>query len=294
MKTTIEQKPSLSAVKLHAAHCRGKSSLPILSTCLVSAVGDSTEYVSTDLDSWLKSARTDRVSSTGAACVPAKRFAECLASCKNSVDLELVSAGKTIVDKKEVENFNLAVRNGSTFSVPAMPAAEFPPMPAVAIGQASFSIGADQLNHDLARVAFAMSSESTRYVLNGVYFEISPITKAKTDVGLLNLVATDGRRLALQEVDGITVKADFGAKNQPIGFIVPSAAVEMILKLTARETSPVYITFGVAKKGESAVYVQFDFSRKDGTQLRYITRLVDGNFPAYRQVIPLDSKFSAI
>jgi hypothetical protein len=138
-----------------------------------------------------------------------------------------------------------------------------------------------------------MSEDVSRYVLNGVYFEITPITKAKTDVGLLNLVATDGRRLALQEVDGITAKADFGTKNQPKGYIVPSAAVEMLLKVTARETSAVDITFGQLKKGDCKAYAQFAFQRKDGTQLRYVTRLVDGNYPAYRVIMPKDPQFSA-
>lgn len=261
MNITIATNELKAALSRAQGITNGKSgTLPILSTVLLEAEqtpeGGRLTVRAYDLELGLCSHHACEIKEPGAVAVPAKALYE-IAKALSEMTVKL----------KSTANNRLEITSGSSsFKLAGQNAADFPAMPAPE-AQAYQQMERQPFKLALDSVMFAMSSDETRYNLNGVYAEATPCG--------LDLVATDGHRMALYKLD---CDKHFGLKPNK-GAIISRKAVTELRKLMAEETAaPAELAFA-----ESGLTY-----RRQG--LTFTARLVDGSFPAYGQVIPKESK----
>jgi DNA polymerase-3 subunit beta len=235
-----------------------KSTMPILSHVLLEARKDQIIVSATDLDLAVSSEHTEgcEVLKDGALAVSARHLYEIVRA--------LPEQQATL---KKAHNNYLEVRSGpSEFRIVGLPAEDFPALPRfekVPFGE----IDAKLLLDMIERTFFAVSTDETRYNLNGVFFEPS--------ADALRLVATDGHRLSLVERPA---GGAFGLKK---GVILPKKGLQELRKLLAEA-----VEAGAEKGGETKLgFVENSaVVRRPGVTLSM--RLIEGLFPDYRQVIP--------
>lgn len=239
MKLTIP-KQDLARVMTNVGRVvEARNTIPILSHVLLDADADGLRVVGTDLDIVATSTAPAGVITHGAICVDAKLLS----------DIVKKAAVETI--SLELDGDRLKIISGrGKFTLQTLPAADFP----------SFADGSYDAEFELdiaalfAPVAFAMSTEQTRFYLCGVFF----VGKD----GTFTAVATDGHRLSRNAVDG---EASFG------GIIVPSKMVDLLPKGVVT----------VSVSGEKIRFVSGDFS--------LTSKLIDGTYPDYPRVIPMNN-----
>lgn len=230
-----------------------KSSLPILSNILVEATEDNIVLTTTDLDIGITSKILVKPQITGAITIPAKKFSDII---KELPDNETISVS---VKKNNLVNIECGK---SIFKIMGLPKEEFPQLPEFK-DKDSLVLQQKKLKSMMRLTAFAISHDESRYVLNGVLFVIKPT--------YIRLVATDGRRLAMVE-DKIQLPKTLERK-----FIVPTKAVNELDK-SLNEEGDVKIFFS-----ENQIF--FDMGKT-----RLVSRLIEGEFPNYEQVIPKEAK----
>ncbi|MCS7089208.1 MAG: DNA polymerase III subunit beta [Verrucomicrobiota bacterium] len=258
MNLTIAKEHLLAG--LHAVQnvAGGRTTLPILQNVLLQAEPGELRLTGTDLDLWIACAVSATVGRSGATTVPARKLVGIVRELSGA-ELELE------VD----ERYTCSLRSGpSYYRLRGISPEEFPPAPVFPQGR-EVDIPREALAGMLRKTAYAVSTDESRYVLNGVFFSLR---EAK-----LTLVATDGRRLALVEQElavpeGVT--ADF---------ILPSKAVHEVSRLVPGE-GDTRLRFGENQ-------VAFEFAGGQGSRIQMVSKLVEGNYPNYRQVIPSESKF---
>ena len=234
-----------------------KSTMPILSHVLLEVQKSGELTVSaTDLDVAVQGQhRCESVAKEGKVAVPARNL------------FEIVKAlPETTASLRKTQNNYLEVRSGSAeFRIVGLPAEDFPTLPKPE--KVPFvEIDAATMLGLIERTAFAVSTDETRYNLNGVFFE--------PQGGKLRLVATDGHRLALAEAD---VPGDFKLKK---GVILPKKGLFELKKLLAEA-----VEGGEEKPAAELGFVESSaVVRRAGVTL--VMRLIEGTFPDYRQVIP--------
>ncbi|MFH1094085.1 MAG: DNA polymerase III subunit beta [Candidatus Omnitrophota bacterium] len=241
----------MSAIQTVEGAVATKTTLPILSNVLIEAHKDMIIFNATDLDIGIIYKAKAEVQEEGTITVPAKRFADIIK--------ELPEGDVSINVRK---NFNMLIDCAEcSFRLIGLPKEEFPNIPKFNNKE---SIIMDQLllKKLLKKVSFAMSRDETRYVLNGTMFSF----KNKS----ITLVATDGRRLALTEVK-IPIEID---KKE---IIIPIKTINELNKIL-KEDGQVKIIF-------TDNQVAFEIN---GTVI--ISRLIEGEFPNYEQVIPKEKK----
>jgi DNA polymerase III subunit beta len=228
-----------------------KSTMPILSHVLLEATKGTQLHVSaTDLDVSVSSDHPCEVTKDGRVAVPAKQLYEIVKAMPEK-DVLL----------KRAPNGWLEVRSGAAeFKIVGLPAEDFPALPRFEKVQL-VKVDPQVLLQMIDLTSFAVSSDETRYNLNGVYFEPSP--------GSLKTVATDGHRLSLAER---AMEADFHVKK---GVILPRKGLAEMKKLLLEAAD------GEVKLGfvDSSAVLQ----RPD---VKLVMRLIEGVFPDYKQVIP--------
>jgi DNA polymerase-3 subunit beta len=233
-----------------------KTTMPILSHVLVEAKGAKTLHISaTDLDISISSEHECEVLKEGALAVSAKHLYEIVRSLPE----------KEVTLKKAHNNY-LEVRSGpSQFRIVGLAPDDFPVLPRfekvpfVAVDPAA-------LLEQIDRTSFAISTDETRYNLNGVFFEPSH--------GLLRLVATDGHRLSLSER---AAPGDFALKR---GVILPRKGLHELKKLLQEA-----VESGAEKpEGKLGFVENAAIFGRPGVVLAM--RLIEGLFPDYKQVIP--------
>jgi len=151
----------------------------------------------------------------------------------------------------------------SKFNLPVLPAGDFPVMSTDTSG-ARFTLPKEDLARLIDKTRFAVSTEETRYYLNGLYLH----TVAEAGIPLLRAVATDGHRLALAETP-----APEGAAGGP-GVIVPRKTVDQVRRLLDDGSGPVEVMVSPQK-------IRFEFGQASLT-----SKVIDGAFPDYMRVIP--------
>jgi DNA polymerase-3 subunit beta len=234
-----------------------KSTMPILSHVLLEAKKGTELVVSaTDLDLAVSSEHACEVLKEGAVAVSARHLYEIVRALpEQSVTL------------RKAQNNYLEVRSGpSEFRIVGLPAEDFPALPK--FDKVPFAdVKAEVLLEMIERTFFAVSTDETRYNLNGVYFEPSGET--------LRLVATDGHRLSLVERDlGVT----FGGLKR--GVILPKKGLQELKKLLGEA-----VESGEEKPEAKLGFVENSaIFRRPGVVL--VMRLIEGLFPDYKQVIP--------
>ncbi len=233
-----------------------KSTMPILSHVLLEARKGTELHVSaTDLDLSVSSEHKCEVLKDGAVAVSAKHLYEIVRALPE----------QTVTLKRASNNY-LEVRSGpSEFRIVGLPAEDFPALPK--FEKVPFvAVDPSEILEMIERTQFAVSTDETRYNLNGVFFEPA--------AGAVRMVATDGHRLSLSErkLDG-----EFGLKR---GVILPKKGLQELRKLLSE----------AAESGEEKPEAKLGFVennaifRRPGVVLAM--RLIEGMFPDYRQVIP--------
>jgi DNA polymerase III subunit beta len=257
MNLTISKEQIINGLQAVQNVVSTRTTLPILSNVLLRAEGDKLEFTATDLDVTIACAVEAKVKKAGASTVPVKRLFGIVRELSNSeIDLE--------VDEKNV----CSVRSGPSFyKINGLSADEFPPMPKFK-EEKKVVFPQETIRGMMKKTSFAISTDESRYVLNGILFSLKDHK--------MTMVATDGRRLALvdEEVD---------ISEQSHGeFIVPAKTVNELNRL-------------LQDKGEVELRYaenQASFNLKDekGSSILIVTKLIEGNYPNYRQVIPAETK----
>lgn len=255
MQLTLPIKPNRNALAFVTGVCNPRTTLPILSCIRLTANPDTGEVAvsATDLDVTLSAVlETETPFPAMDAVVNGKTF---LGLFKRDKNLIVESAESKVV---------IAV-NGSRFNVPTMDKEEFPP-PLKLKTDVTFSVLPVAFAVVLHQVDGAISSDESRYVLNGVFFD------GNGKAGSLILVGTDGRRL---HKAALSVEAWDGFDK---GFILPKPALAHLHKLLKEQPEGVPVKVEV-DAGRTLI-------RVTGSRLTMISKLIDGQFPNYRQVIP--------
>ena len=257
MNLTIAKEQLLAGLQSVQNVVSSRSTLPILSNVLLRADGNRLELTATDLDVTISSSVEATVKKAGATTLPVKKLfgiAKELAS--QEIDLE--------VDEKSF----CSVRAGSSFfKIRGLGPEEFPPLPKFKDDK-KITLPQEKIRSMLKKTAFAISTDESRYVLNGIFFSLKEHK--------LTMVATDGRRLALVDED---VEVGTGSQGE---FIVPAKAVNELTRLL-QDKGEVEITFS----DNQAAFTLKDEKEKT---ILLITKLIEGNYPNYRQVIPAETR----
>jgi DNA polymerase-3 subunit beta len=248
MELVVRKNELLRELQLFQGIVERKNTIPILANVLIEAKGDEVRMLATDLEVALRSRCQASVGKSGSLTLPAKKL------------YEIVKAlPETDVRIEEDKNGVKVAADHFDSRMQTLPREDFPTLPD-ASGKARATLPRNALKEMVAKTHFAITGEDTRYFLNGAKFVLTP--------GSLTLVATDGHRLALVEVKhavGIT---------QDVGVILPKKTLMELGKLLMEGDGDV-----VFESGENHLFFEVG-----GRVL--ISRMIDGQFPAYERVIP--------
>ena len=255
MRLSID-KPSLAKALAHVASVvERRNTIPILSNVLLATKNNELKLTATDLDMELVETVPCRAKGEGATTVPAQMFHEIVRKLADGAEIELARDG---------EQGRLTVASGpARFSLQTLPADDFPSLSVDDLGHA-FSLPAKDLRRLIEKTRFAISTEETRYYLNGIYLHAA-VSGGKP---VLRAVATDGHRLAQVELP-----LPSGAKDMP-GVIVPRKTVVELARLAEDSDGEVRIELSASK------------IRVSGPRVVLTSKLIDGTFPDYERVIP--------
>ena len=256
MQFTIERGALLKALGHVQNVVERRNTIPILSNVLLSAERGQVSFSATDLDMEIVDTAEAAVGVPGQITAPAHTLYEIVRKLPEGADVELKYAAG--------DDPRLNVSAGrSRFALPVLPAGDFPIMSGDHDG-VTFSILRDDLKRLIDKTRFAVSTEETRYYLNGMYLH----TLSEEGSDYLRAVATDGHRLALAEMP-----APDGAAGSP-GIIVPRKTVDQARRLLDDGAGSVEMTVSAAK-------IRFQFGNASLT-----SKIIDGSFPDYGRVIP--------
>ncbi len=258
MQFTIERSILLRSLTHVQGVVERRTTIPILSNVLLQATGGKLGLTATDMDLAIIEGTQADVTQDGSTTVPAHTLYDIVRKLPEGSQVEIRAGG---------EQGQLEIRSGrSKLSLTTLPSEDFPVMTDGDLPH-RFTISAEMLRRLIDRTRFAMSTEETRYYLNGLYFHA-----AETDgAPVLRIVATDGHRLARVEVP-----LPEGAAGMP-GVIVPRKAVAEIRKLIDEVEDDVEIALSETK-------IRFAFGDAVLT-----SKLIDGTFPDYDRVIPFSN-----
>ena len=238
-----------------------KAAMPILSNVLIEAEKDHISLTTTNLDLGIRCRIKADVKDGGSVTLPVKRLATIVRELPN-VDVSFDSSASHQVK---------IASGGSNFRIMGIGAEEFPKLPDSGDDKA-YTLEQGELATMLSNVSYAQSTDETRYILNGVYFNFKD--------GKLALVATDGRRLALVSKEMNVPAASAGA------IILPAKTVAELLRLLGKGEK-LKIAFN-----ERRATFQIDTGKDAGglTDSIYLfSKVVEGNYPNYQQVIPKET-----
>jgi DNA polymerase-3 subunit beta len=257
MKFTIAKDQILAGLQAVQNIVSNRTTLPILSNVLMRAEANRLDLTATDLDVTVACSVEANVAALGASTLPVKKlFGICRELNGQEIEFE--------VDDRNV----CALRAGPSFyKINGLAADEFPPQPKFD-EKKKVTVPQEKLRSMLRKTSFAISTDETRYVLNGIFFMLKEHK--------FTMVATDGRRLALVDEDVDISEASQGE------FIVPTKAINELNRLL-QATGEAEIRF---TENQAAFQLKDDKS----SSVLVISKLVDGNYPNYRQVIPAESK----
>mgnify|MGYP000214881636 FL=1 len=238
-----------------------KATMPILSNVLIEAEKDQISLTTTNLDLGIRCKIKAEVKETGAVTLPVKRLAGIVRELPN---LDVVFDGAANHQVK-------LTSGGSTFRIMGIGKEEFPPLPEFGEDHV-YSLDQADLAMMLKSVSYAQSTDESRYILNGVYFNFRD--------GKLSLVATDGRRLALLSKDIPTPESGGGA------IILPAKTVSELTRLLDKGAL-VKINFNDRR---AAFQIATDKDTSGLIDHIYLySKVVEGNYPNYQQVIPKET-----
>jgi DNA polymerase-3 subunit beta len=255
MKLSIERGVLLKAVAQAQSVVERRNTIPILANVLIEAEGADVHFRATDLDIEVVDNAPAQVERAGATTVSAVMLHEIVRKLPDGALVTLSDDGTS---------GRLSVEAGrSHFNLATLPKEDFPVM-ASSEYSSNFSAPAPMLRRLFDKSKFAISTEETRYYLNGVYMHVSEADGGK----VLRCVATDGHRLARIDAD-----LPDGAADMP-GVIVPRKTVGELRKLLDNDEAKIAVSVSETK-------VRF---ATPGITLT--SKVIDGTFPDYTRVIP--------
>ena len=255
MRVTIERSALLKALNHVQSVVERRNTIPILSNVMIRAAAGEIHLASTDLDIEVLETAPADVAQEGATTVPAHMMYDIVRKLPDGSQLEI---------EQGPDEGRLAVISGrSRFSLQALPPEDFPDLAAGEFTN-EFSMPASDLKHLIDKTRFAVSTEETRYYLNGIYFHALEVDGSQ----LLRAVATDGHRLAQAQLS-----CPVGAGGMP-GIIVPRKTVLELIKLLEDAEGEIEVSLSSSK-------IRFVVA-----SVVLTSKLIDGTFPDYERVIP--------
>src|ERR1700710_2374638 len=256
MKVTVERAELLRSLSHVHRVVERRNTIPILANVLIRAERSKLAFKATDLDLEVIETVNAEVSPGGVTTVPAHMFYEIVRKLPEGAQIVLEASGDRAV---------LTIRAGrSRFTLQTLPESDFPDLAAGEMTH-NFKLAAADLKRLIDKTQFAISTEETRYYLNGIYLHTAGTGKA----AMLRAVATDGHRLAQVELP-----LPDGAAGMP-GIIVPRKTVGEVQRLIEDASAEVTVELSPGK-------IRFTIGNVVLT-----SKLIDGTFPDYGRVIPL-------
>ena len=261
MRFTIAREKLQEGLNAVAASIPAKTTLPVLANILVETTERGIRLSGTDLDIAVSTEVAADVESPGAITIPAKKLTEIARELPPS-PVKIAAAGEQ----------RITLECGrSRFKLLGLPRDEFPTFPTVRFNE-SWRVRSGDLQKLISHTAFAVSNEESRPILNGVLWELRP--------DLMRMVATNGHRLSKMELP-ITSTGSNGQPAPSNDLIVPPKALEQIRRLFPAEEE-----LEIAR-GDNHLGFRSPFTS-------VFTRLIEGPYPNYEQVIPKDNDRVAI
>jgi DNA polymerase-3 subunit beta len=253
MKVTLERAELVKALAHVHRVVERRNTIPILANVLIKAGKNGVELKATDLDLEIIETVPAEVKQASATTVPAHMFYDIVRKLPEGAQVELQSGS---------DRTSLQVRAGrSRFTLQTLPETDFPDLAAGELPH-RFKLASRDLKRLIDKTQFAISTEETRYYLNGIYLHV-------VDDKKLRAVATDGHRLAQVEL-----AAPKGTSGMP-GVIVPRKTVTEVQRLIEDAGEEVEVELSPAK-------VRFSLG-----SVVLTSKLIDGTFPDYSRVIPV-------
>lgn len=235
-----------------------RSTIPILSNVLLKATEGLLEITATDLDITLHTSCPARVESPGGVTIEARRFFDIIRALPAD-DVRIA------VDDHQ----SLLIEAGTArFRINGLPVEDYPTLPVISEDH-RYSVPLVDLKMMISKVVFAITHEETRFQLNGALLKISPKK--------IEMVATDGHRMALVEYPRITDKKGL-VSTETMTVLIPRKAMQEIARIEPEEDDE------TALIGNSENHLFFDIGRR-----RILSRVIDVNFPNYEEVIARDN-----
>jgi DNA polymerase-3 subunit beta len=256
MKVTVERAELLKSLSHVHRVVERRNTIPILANVLIRAERAKLAFKATDLDVEVVETINAEVGPGGVTTVPAHMFYEIVRKLPEGTQIVLEASGDRAM---------LTIRAGrSRFTLQTLPESDFPD---IAAGEMThkFTLAAGDIKRLIDKTQFAISTEETRYYLNGIYLHTAGTGNSMT----LRAVATDGHRLAQVELP-----APAGAEGMP-GVIVPRKTVSEVQRLIEDTDGEVIVELSQSK-------IRFTLGEAVLT-----SKLIDGTFPDYGRVIPL-------
>ncbi len=255
MKLTIERAAFLKSLGHVQSVVERRNTILILSNVKMEAGDNRLRLNATDLDLDVVESVEAEVATAGATTAPAHTLYDIVRKLPEGSQIEIERGG---------EDGRLTLVSGrSRFSLACLPPEDFPVMSGGDLPH-TFRLAAAELRTLIDRTRFAISTEETRYYLNGIYLHAAQ----REGVDVLRAVATDGHRLA-----SVEVPLPEGAKGMP-GVIVPRKTVTEVRKLIDETTA------------EVAVALSETMVRFTSDEAVLTSKVIDGTFPDYERVIP--------
>lgn len=249
MKFTVSREDFLKPLQLVVGVVERRQTLPILSNVLIQLADGRLSLTGTDLEVEIVGRLSlDTPAENGEITVPARKLMDICRSLPDGADITL----------SEEEGRVLVTSGRSRFTLSSLPANEFPSVDD-GPGKREFSINQSELKQLIGHTAFAMAQQDVRYYLNGMLMEVGEHR--------VRVVATDGHRLAMMDVD------------------VPSLDGELTQAILPRK-GVVELSRLLADEGEVSVVLGNNHIRVATDEFRFTSKLVDGAYPDYDRVLP--------
>lgn len=226
-----------------------KNTMPILNHFLLTAEKEGAYITATDLETAFKEPVKLNIAEEGKVCIPARKLFEIVKEMDAEVNLESADS-QWVKVKSGKSNFRLA----------SLSAEDFPAWPGLETTE-EMEIESSLLLEMIDKSIYAAGESDTRYVLNGLLFHVKPN-------GVLIVVGTDGHRLALSE------KSIAAKSKEEKKIIISRKSVAELRRFLSDETKPVKVVVG-----KNHVLFKID-------DIQFLTRLIEGTYPNYEQVIP--------
>lgn len=250
MKLTLERSALLTGLSHVQSVVERRNTIPILSNVLMGADNGRLTLVATDLDIEVSESVEAGIDAPGQVTAPAHTLYDIVRKLPDGAQVQLTINAD---DRLDID------AGPAHFTLPLLPSGDFPKMTADGFTH-EFTLPASELSRLIDKTRFAISTEETRYYLNGIYLHSKD--------GLLRAVATDGHRLALAEQ-----ALPAGSDGMP-GVIIPRKTIGELRKLIDGTNAEVSVAVSESK-------IRFT----TGTVV-LTSKLIDGTFPDYERVIP--------